>query len=282
MLGRDHSAPVDGFETPAVENTGAHLGETSPHVTWVGHATFVLRLGGKLVATDPNWAPAMGPRRRLSKPGLPIGAVREHVDVVVVTHNHRDHLDQGTIRRLGPEPTYVVPLGNAPALHAAGAKKVVELDWWEKHREGELQVTLVPARHWSMRMPWDRNRALWGGFVLEGPEGTAYHSGDTAMFDGFAEIADRVGPIDWAMLPIGAYAPRWFMKPQHMCPEEAGAAFEALGAKHLLAMHWGTFKLTDEPLGEPPLLLRKWAAQNGYGDDRVWIFDVGETRRLRP
>lgn len=280
LLGRHRSAPVAGFRTPRRDNDGAHLSDRAPHATWIGHATFVLRLGGKVIATDPNWARAMGPRRRLSEPGLAIDTVREHLDVVVVSHNHRDHLDQGTIRRLGPNPTYVAPLGNADALRAAGARTIVELDWWQTHREGELDITLVPARHWSMRMPWDRNAALWGGFVLRGPEGAAYHSGDTGMFDGFREIAERAGPIDWAMLPIGAYAPRWFMSPQHICPEEAGAAFEMLGAKHLLAMHWGTFKLTDEPLDEPPARLREWAKQRGYGEDRVWVLDVGETRRL--
>ena len=140
------------------------------------------------------------------------------IDVVLVSHNHHDHLDPWTIRRLGPAPLYVTPLGNGSVLRRSGAGEVVELDWWESTRRGDLEITLVPARHWSMRTPFDRNEALWGGFVVRGPEGTAYHSGDTAHFDGFAEIGRRCGPIDWAMLPIGAYEPRWFMEPQHMFP----------------------------------------------------------------
>ena len=171
-------------------------------------------------------------------------------------------------------------LGNARVLRDAGLTDVVELDWWQSHREGELDITLVPARHWSMRFPWDRNDMLWGGFVLRGPEGTAYHSGDTAFFDGFAEIARRFGTIDWAMLPIGAYDPRWFMQPQHMDPEEAGRAFQALGARRFVAMHWGTFKLTDEPTGEPPQRIRAfWEAQR-LPPEQLWLLDVGETREL--
>lgn len=268
------------YRTPTRDNDGRALVEPEARATWIGHATYLLRLAGKLIVTDPNWATSLGPRKRLARPGLPLAEVAPNLDVVVITHNHRDHLDAGTIRRIGPGPLYVAPLGNGRALRAAGAKRVVELDWWMTHREEDLELTLVPARHWSMRMPWDRNAALWGGWVMRGPEGTAYHSGDTGMFDGFREIRDRCGTIDWAMLPIGAYEPRWFMRPQHICPEEAGEAFQELGAKHLLAMHWGTFKLTDEPTEEPPQRLRRWAAERELGPDRIWIPDVGETRRL--
>jgi L-ascorbate metabolism protein UlaG (beta-lactamase superfamily) len=146
---------------------------------------------------------------------------------------------------------------------------------------GDLRITLVPAQHWSMRMPWDRNRRLWGGFVFESPEGCVYHAGDTAMREEtFLEIGRRFPRLGWAMLPIGAYDPPWFMQPQHMGPEEAARAFELLGAERLLAMHWGTFRLTDEPLHEPPERLRAEWARRGLDDRRLWILDVGETRRL--
>ena len=131
-----------------------------------------------------------------------------------------------------------------------------------------------------MRAPWNRNDALWSGFVYRAAEGVAYHSGDTALFDGFSEIGQRLGPIDWAMLPIGAYEPRWFMEPQHMNPEDAGEAFLRLGARTLCAMHWGTFKLTDEPLGEPPERIRAFFAARALADERLWLFDVGQTRPL--
>jgi len=269
-----------GFTTPFRPNDGAQLHRPEPSLTWIGHATFVVRLGGQLVATDPVWCERISgvvPRR------APVGVELEALpplDVVTVTHNHRDHLDLPTIARLGARPLYVVPMGNGRLLREAGAARVVELDWWDSVEVGQLTVTLVPARHWSMRAPWDRNDALWGGFVLRGPEGAVYHAGDTALFDGFAEIGARCGPIDWALLPIGAYEPRWFMEPQHMNPDDAMAAFAQLGARRFVAMHWGTFKLTDEPLGEPPARLRELARAAGLDDDRVWILDVGESRGL--
>jgi L-ascorbate metabolism protein UlaG (beta-lactamase superfamily) len=200
------------------------------------------------------------------------------VDVVLVTHDHRDHLDLPTIAKLPDSATYVCGLGNGGRL---GKPNVVELDWWERHTIGALTLEFVPARHWSMRMPWNRNDALWGGFVIRAPEGTAYHSGDTAFGEHFAEIRARCGAIDWAMLPIGAYAPRWFMEPQHMDPDEAGRAYEALGARELLAMHWGTFRLTDEAIGEPVERIRAYWAARALPPEHLWILDPGEPRALR-
>jgi L-ascorbate metabolism protein UlaG (beta-lactamase superfamily) len=174
-----------------------------------------------------------------------------------------------------------VPQGVARTLKSAGLTDVVELDWWETWRDGDVEVTLVPARHWSMRAPWDRNDTLWGGWVVRGPEGVAYHTGDTGYFDGFAEIGARCGPIDWAMIPIGAYEPRWFMRAQHMNPEDAVQAFQDLGARRFFAMHWGTFKLTDEPLLEPPARIAALWSEAGIDPSRLWVMDVGETRALR-
>jgi L-ascorbate metabolism protein UlaG (beta-lactamase superfamily) len=269
-----------GFQTKVRANDGALVRSLPRSITWVGHATFVLRLGGMLIATDPIWSERIaGTVPRLVPPGVGLDVLGP-IDVVTVSHNHYDHLDLPTLRRIGPKALYVTPLGNGKLLRGAGLTRVVELDWWQTHREGELEVTLVPARHWSMRMPWNRNDMLWGGFVLRSREGAAYHAGDTALFEGFREIGSRLGPIDWAMLPIGAYEPRWFMEPQHMNPDDAGAAFEMLGAKNLVAMHWGTFRLTDEPTGEPPERLRAWWRERGKDDARLWILDVGETRDL--
>lgn len=255
------------------------LASPAPSLTWIGHATFALRLGGKLIATDPVWCERMAVVKRLAPVGVPLEQLPP-VDIVTVSHNHYDHLDAPTIARLGDGPLYLTPLGNGRWLRKAGATNVVELDWWQSHTAGDVEITLVPARHWSMRMPWNRNDALWGGFVYRSKEGVAYHSGDTALFDGFTEIGRRMGPIDWAMLPIGAYEPRWFMEPQHMNPEDAAEAFVRLGARTLCAMHWGTFKLTDEPLGEPPRRIRKVFAERGLAEDRLWVFDIGETHAL--
>jgi L-ascorbate metabolism protein UlaG (beta-lactamase superfamily) len=279
LAGRRVKDDEPDFVTPMRAPDLALIASPAPSLTWIGHATFVMRLGGKLIATDPVWSERLTVIKRKCRVGVPLEDLPP-LDLVTVSHNHYDHLDAATIARIGARPLYVTALGNGRWLKKAGATNIVELDWWQSHRVDGVEVTLVPARHWSMRAPWNRNDALWGGFVYRSTDGTAYHSGDTALFDGFTEIGRRLGPIDWAMLPIGAYEPRWFMEPQHMNPEDAGEAFARLGARTLCAMHWGTFKLTDEPLGEPPRRIRKFFADHGLADERLWILDVGETRAL--
>jgi L-ascorbate metabolism protein UlaG (beta-lactamase superfamily) len=275
--------PDATFVTPRRENDGSALVSRDPHVTWIGHATFVFRLGGALVATDPVFATRMGPSRRLAPPGVEPSRLPP-VDVVTVSHSHYDHMDLPSLRALAARgaPLFVVPKDNASVLRDAGIQNVVELAWWESVEASGVRVTCVPAQHWSMRVPWDRNTRLWGGFLYESAEGVAYHAGDTAMSeDVFRAIAQRGPRIDWAMLPIGAYEPTWFMSSQHMGPEEAGRAWEVLGARVLVAMHWGTFRLTDEPTGEPPRRMRAWFEQKRFESERLWVMDVGETRPLR-
>ena len=281
LAGKNRKDP-GGFVTPRREPDRALIDGGAPQLTWIGHASFLLTMGGKRILVDPVFSKRLGPVSRLTAPGIALDALPP-IDVVLVTHNHRDHLDPWSLERLarGPgAPRFVVPLGNGDLIKSLGALEVTELDWWQSTDLGSLEVTLVPARHWSMRYPWDRNDMLWGGFVIRSNEGVAYHSGDTAFFDGFAEIGKRLGKIDWAMLPIGAYEPRWFMEPQHMGPEEAVEAARRLDARHLVAMHWGTFKLTDEPIGEPPARARAAFEQAADADRALWILDVGETRRL--
>lgn len=271
------------YATPRRDNDGSTLRAATPHVTWIGHASFVLRLGGALIATDPVFASRMGPRRRLTPPGVAPAQIPP-VEVVTVSHSHYDHMDIPSLRALAARgcPLFVVPKDNGEILRAAGIKHVVELGWWESTEANGLRVTCVPAQHWSMRVPWDRNERLWGGFVYESRDGVAYHAGDTAMSDlVFRTIAARCPRIDWAMMPIGAYDPTWFMATQHMGPEEAGRAWEILGARTLVAMHWGTFKLTDEPVSEPPERICAWFDEHGYPRERLWVLDVGETRALR-
>jgi N-acyl-phosphatidylethanolamine-hydrolysing phospholipase D len=261
---------------PGVQTGGAAaLASGRPVAVWIGHATWALRLGGKLIVTDPIWRSIAPTVRRLVPPGVAL-ADMPAADVVLVSHDHFDHMDVPTLQKLPAGATYISGLGNASRLRALGKDNVVELDWWQSTKVGELEITFVPARHWSMRMPWTRNATLWGGFVIRAPEGIAYHAGDTAAGPHFGEIGAKFA-IDWAMLPIGGYAPRWFMEPQHIGPVEAAAAFDALGAKNFLAMHWGTFRLTDEAIGEPPAVLRRdWK----HAPERLWICDVGEPRPL--
>lgn len=273
-------ATIDRARPPVRDGGAAALADGGARAVWIGHATWALRLGGALVVTDPVWSRTLGGVvGRLVPPGVALAELPP-VDVVLVTHDHRDHMDLATLARLRPEATYVVPAGNGPRIARLGKPHVIELEWWETCTIGALAITLVPARHWSMRMPWNRNDTLWGGYVIDAPEGRAYHAGDTAWGDHFADIGARFPNIDWAMVPIGGYAPRWFMEPQHVDPDEAGRAFDALGARHLLAMHWGTFRLTDEAVGEPPERLRAWWRGRGLAEERLWILDVGEARAL--
>jgi L-ascorbate metabolism protein UlaG (beta-lactamase superfamily) len=273
--------------TPTRPNDGAALLPLTPHLTWIGHASFVQRLGGKLLVTDPVWGNVPGGIKRLAPPGVALRALPP-VDVVSISHSHYDHLDLPTLRALADGPaknaTFIVPENVGEVLTSAGIANVVELPWWGAYTVGDLRVTLVPAQHWSMRVPWDRNRRLWGGFVYEGLDaagGTSWHTGDTAFSEEvFTAIGERFPHIDWAMLPIGAYDPAWFMQPQHMNPEEAIRAWELAHAKVLVAMHWGTFKLTDEPSDEPPRRVREEWAKRGHDPARLWVLDVGETRSL--
>jgi L-ascorbate metabolism protein UlaG (beta-lactamase superfamily) len=293
-------SPLDDFVAPSRPYDRSLVESGRASLTWIGHASFLLVVGGLRILIDPILSTNLGvggfgALRRLAPAGVPAEDLAD-IDVVLITHNHRDHMDEPTLSRiiaahavapakLGKKtapvrPRFVVPQGNGRLIAKLGAGAIDELGWWESVKIGQVEITLVPARHWSMRTPFDRNEALWGGFVIRGPEGSAYHSGDTGFFDGFAEIGRRLGPVDWAMLPIGAYEPRWFMEPQHMCPEEAVQAAEMVRARTFVAMHWGTYRLTDEPLGEPPVRAREAFARSRSDLDRFWVMDIGETRRL--
>ena len=265
---------------PVIANDGVALrGATRPALTWIGHATYLVQLGGRSILTDPILSPRVAVLARNVAPGLTYETLPS-IDVALVSHNHFDHMDAPTLRRLGRSVTFVVAKGLAPWFRHHGLNKVVELGWWEHTDVGGVRITFVPSQHWSRRGLLDENKTLWGGFVMESDGKRVYHSGDTAYFTGFKEIGARFGKIDAALLPIGAYAPRWFMRPQHMNPEDAVTAFTDLGAEQFFAMHWGTFKLTDEPLDEPPTFLQDvWHARK-LETERMNILAIGETRAL--
>jgi L-ascorbate metabolism protein UlaG (beta-lactamase superfamily) len=274
-------APATGVEVPVVANDGRAIRHAiEDALTWIGHASFLVQLGGKSALIDPVMSERLSSVvRRNVAPGLDWPALPK-IDVVLVTHNHRDHMDAPTLKRLGPAPVYVVPAGLGAWFDRAGLRRIVEMDWWQEEEIEGLHVTFVPAQHWSRRGLTDMNESWWGGYVIEREGLRVYHSGDTAWFEGFSRIGDRCGPIQAAMLPIGAYAPRWFMRPQHMDPGDAIRAFRALGAEKLVAMHWGTFKLTDEHLAEPPELLRELWERAGLHDHQRLIPAIGETLLL--
>jgi L-ascorbate metabolism protein UlaG (beta-lactamase superfamily) len=278
---RQPKSPKTGVPVPVVHNDGSLLHLAQDKLTWIGHSSFLLQLGGLNMLIDPVMSASLGGViRRNVAPGLSWSALPKKIDVVMITHNHRDHMDVPTLKRLGSEPLYLVPHGMKRWFLRNGFPHVRELEWWEQTRVADVAVTFVPAEHWSRRGLLDMNTSWWGGFVIEYDGFRAYHAGDTAWFDGFSEIGRRCGPIDVAMLPIGAYAPRWFMRYQHMDPDDAVKAFNALGAKLFVAMHWGTFKLTDEPLQEPPLRLRDLWHKAQLPLSRLAIPAIGQTLQL--
>ncbi len=248
--------------------------ETELRVFWPGHASFWFAMGGLTAAIDPIFGRAGGLVPRVTP--LPCApAELPTPNVVLITHGHLDHLDAGSVRQLAkrtPAPLFAVPKGMKRMLPSA-CKNVLELTWWESFSIGGIRFTFVPSQHWHRRGAADTDRALWGAWVAEGPR-TLYHSGDTAHFGGFGAIG-LAFDIDVAILPLGAYEPRWFMGGQHMAPEDSVRAFEALRARHFLGMHWGTFDLSDEPVDAGPKLLQTILDERGLPHERFHVLEPG-------
>ena len=258
VFGRRHHWPA---QVPAV--CGVHPEELvyGLRITAIGHASLLIQAANCNILLDPVWAnrasPSshFGPRRR-NAPAIALSHL-PCIHVILLTHNHYDHMDLATIAWLWrrDQPLVVCPLGNDGVIQAKAPQVLVKTgDWWDRFQlANDVAVTIVPSYHWSSRRLTDRRMALWGGFFLETPQKSVYCAGDTAYRDGkiFKEIRARLGPPDVAILPIGAYAPRWFMSTQHVDPEESIQIALECEAKHVLGVHWGTFELTDEPYGEP-------------------------------
>lgn len=251
-------------------------------LTWVGHSTLLVSLAGVTFLTDPIWSNTASPfpfgPRRYVEPPMSLEEL-PHVDFVVVSHNHYDHMDINSLKALSRAGSRIfVPLANAHILKAAGIEAVAELDWWDSATVGNVTVHCVPARHWSRRTVLDRNRSLWSGWVVSGAGKRFYFAGDTAAFAGFAEIGRRLGPFDMAALPIGAYSPPEMMAASHLTPEEAVDAAVALRTRRSVAVHFGTFDLSDEPLDEPPRRFLAASVAAARGSQRDWVLAIGETR----
>lgn len=278
--------------TPAIAYPRAN--DTAHSATWVGHSTVLLQAGGMNVITDPVFSQRafpvqwMGPRRVMD-PALALDALPP-LDVVLLSHNHYDHLDKPAVKRIArahPHVRWIVPLGLGAYIRRWGAREIVELDWWQQTAIDGLRVTATPARHFSARGPRDRNKSLWCGYALEMNGMRAYFAGDTAYHPEFGAIGATCGPFDFVMIPIGAYDPRWFMHVVHVDPEEAVQIYQDLTAAHsadqlplMLGIHWGTFRLTDEPMDEPPQrTAARWRAL-GLDENRLWIARFGETRTV--
>jgi N-acyl-phosphatidylethanolamine-hydrolysing phospholipase D len=274
------------FDAPRVANDGAALRAVPAPaaLTWIGHATLLVQVDGLAILTDPQWSERAGPTswigpRRLSPPGLAFESL-PHVDVVVVSHDHFDHLDLPTVRRLAAthDPLLLGPLGLKAWFRDNGMGHVEELDWWQEYEHRGVRFVCVPAQHFSQRSLWDGSRRLWASWVIAGRERRLYFGGDTGYFDGFKEAGRRLGPFDVAALAIGAYTPAEIMKAVHTTPEEAVQAFVDLDARAMLGIHWGTFDLAEEPLDEPPVRMRADFERRRLDPARAWILKIGETR----
>ncbi|MDF0606534.1 MBL fold metallo-hydrolase [Neisseriaceae bacterium TC5R-5] len=265
---------------------------TRSSVTWIGHASSLIQLAGLNVLIDPIWSQRAspvqwaGPKRQVPLPmqlhELPA------IDLVLISHNHYDHLDFHTIQQLvrlqQHTPQFVVPAGLRRILRRAGVANhhIHELGWWDSYRYAELEIILTPAHHWSKRwLIGDENRALWGGFAIRGAQQQLWFPGDTGYHQQlFQQIGTRLGAIDLALLPIGAYEPRWFLRQQHVNPAEAVQILLDVGAHHAWAVHWGTFILTDEPIQQPMIDLQLALQQQGIASERFQLPAIGETRWL--
>jgi N-acyl-phosphatidylethanolamine-hydrolysing phospholipase D len=305
-------------------NTGT---QARPAATFIGHATVLVQVptanGSLNVLTDPVFGERASPvsfagPKRFQPPGVALKDL-PRIDLVLISHNHYDHLDEDSVKALnaqaGGPPLFVVPLGIKPWLAERGVTNAVELDWWDSvtlpatpsaasaqplvQRNGAgiaagassdaVQVFLTPAQHWSARGLGDRMKTLWGGFALLSPKLHVFYSGDTGYSKDFTDIQARLAPrqadaqgggFDLALLPVGAYEPRWFMKDQHVNPDESVRIHRELHARRSLGVHWGTFSLTDEALDQPPKDLAAARKAQGVADDAFFTLAIGETRKL--
>jgi len=269
---------------PLIPSSGESLADFAENMIWVGHSTVMLNHQGTTVLTDPQFSGRAspftfwGPKRVTPIPFNIADLPR--IDVVLISHNHYDHLDEESIRQLAqlqPDIKFLVPLGLASLLRDWGARDVEELDWWQPVRLGGVEIQPTPVQHWSKRSFFDRNKTLWSGWMLRWEDFSFYFAGDTGYSDDFRKTAQRLGSPTLAAIPIGAYEPRDFMKSAHLNPEEAVRAFRDLGAKYAFGIHWGTFKLTLEKMDEPPVRLKAALKKEDISEDVFRVLTHGES-----
>jgi N-acyl-phosphatidylethanolamine-hydrolysing phospholipase D len=294
---RPPDPPARAFERAAPAVALPYAAANELRITWIGHSSVLVQLGAVNILTDPVWARRVGPLglfgpKRWVAPGIALDALPP-LDAVLLSHNHYDHFDRAAIGQLARrhDPAWMMPLGLASSVRSLGGRATLELDWWQaaEHRTtaGDvLSMTAVPAQHFSGRGLTDRNQSLWCGFVVRTARHALFFAGDSALHPEFGAIASKLGPFDAVLMPIGAYEPRWFMRPVHMNADEAIEAHQAILQHHpsdralpkFVPMHWGTFKLTDEPMDEPPRRARAAWDAAGLAADDFWVLRHGETR----
>ncbi len=258
-------------------------------ITWIGHATALWQVSGLNILTDPHFTERASPvsfagPRRQTPPAISLNDL-PRIDAVLISHNHYDHLDRDTVRALaaqsGGPPLFVVPLGLDRWFSSEGISTVKALDWWESVHLGSTRIHLVPAQHWSARSPFDRHETLWGGFVVSGQGKQLYYAGDTGYSQDFRDIQARFGNMDFAQLPVGCYEPRWFMGNQHVDPPEAIRIHRDVGARISMGVHWGTFRLCDDPVDAPLDLLPPALAAAGVAPGEFILPALGQTLVLQ-
>ncbi len=275
----------------------APLGSMQPAITWVGHATMLVQASGLNVLTDPIFSERASPvqstgPKRAQPPGIALENL-PRIDVVLISHNHYDHLDFESVKALseqaGGAPLFIVPLGLKDWFSRAGITTVKELDWWDNVTEKGVEFNLTPVQHWSARSLGDRSQTLWGGWSVFGADFHWYYSGDTGYSKDFADTQQRFasrqtaalgGGFDIALIAVGAYEPRWFMQDQHLNPVDAVQVHKDLKAKRSVGVHWGTFELTDESLDQPPKDLAAARKEQGIDEDEFFLLSIGQTRKL--
>jgi L-ascorbate metabolism protein UlaG (beta-lactamase superfamily) len=279
---KDLSYVVPTFEPRRIDYL--QLNRTETTITWIGHASFLLQMKGLNILTDPVWAERMGFERRLARPGLKLRELPS-IDIILLSHAHYDHLNLPTLRAVcaaneryrGEQPLLLVPSGLSQWLTRKGFKKVEELGWWQSRTIGEVELSFVPAQHWTRRTLWDMNSSHWGGWVLrtEGKR-SIYFAGDSGYFPGFRMIGEKYRP-DYVLMPIGAYEPEWFMGQQHVTPEQAIQAFLDAEGSVLIPMHYGTFRLADDTAAEALGRLHAEWTRRQPGGKRLAVMTHGET-----
>tara|TARA_B100001063_G_scaffold246506_1_gene285999 strand:+ start:3030 stop:4001 length:972 start_codon:yes stop_codon:yes gene_type:complete len=256
---------------------------STDYMVWIGHATYLINKDNLTILTDPVFSKRASPVRfagpkRLIPPAIPIDKLPK-IDVITVSHNHYDHLDLRSLKKIykaNPNAIFLVPKGDKRRLERRGIENVIEFLWWEEIEIKGSKFTFTPVQHWSARGIADRNKSLWGGWFMNLKTETIYHAGDTGYSKDFIETKKRLGSPSISLIPVGAYAPRWFMKTNHVNPPEAIQIAIDLESERNFGMHWGTFQLTDEEILEPPKLLKESLRDQGLPDNFFNILRPGQ------
>ncbi len=274
---------VPQMATPDMEKISAP-NPNEIQLTWIGHSTFLIQIAGINILTDPIFSDRCSPfsfagPSRFVKPGLAFEDLPE-IHAVIISHDHYDHLDKPTIAKLGNSPKYFIPLKVSAWFEDLGIDNYIELDWWQSQTFMDLEFHCVPAQHFSGRSPFNRNKTLWAGWVLKTAAGNIYFAGDTGYSLDFKQIGERFDTFKLALIPIGAYRPKWFMGPVHVDPEDAVRIHQDVNSEFSIGMHWGTFQLADERKAEPQIYLKKALQSSDVSEDRFKIMKFGETLNI--